>query len=336
MKIFIDSADLDQIREAFSWGIVDGITTNPSLIKKAVEKTKASGENVSLEDYICRVLETRRRRSGEPRGDRHDRGGDDRAGPLPLPQLQPRRAQRRRQDPGEPGLRAERTRRRWDGLKSIRTLASEGIPINTTLIFTPEQAMLAAKAGAAYVSPFAGRIDDDLRKKAGARAARTTTSRRAAIEKDGKPVTDGGIASGVQLVEEIVALFAQLPLRVRGPRGEPPPSAPGARVRARRRRHLDDSVRGAARDARAPQDRRGHEGLRGRRRARVLEPVQEGEALTDDAPPAADRAGARRETGTRSRISSRARSPRRSTRRSTSSAMRPRRPRRPRRRSSRS
>jgi transaldolase len=207
MKIFIDSADLDQIREAFSWGIVDGITTNPSLIKKAVEKTKSSGENIGLEDYICRVLET---------------AGDS---PVSLEVIATSDEEMTAQGrflyrqfnhvahnvvvkiPVNPGLEAN-SPKRWDGLKSIRTLASEGIPINTTLIFTPEQAMLAAKAGAAYVSPFAGRIDDDLRKKAGLPVAKNDYFPAGGIEKDGKPVDDGGIVSGVELIEQIVTLFA--------------------------------------------------------------------------------------------------------------------------------
>ncbi|HHH77631.1 MAG TPA: transaldolase, partial [Thermoplasmatales archaeon] len=52
MKIFIDTADIDEIKEAYSWGIVDGVTTNPSLIKKAVDKLKAGGKEVTMEDYI--------------------------------------------------------------------------------------------------------------------------------------------------------------------------------------------------------------------------------------------------------------------------------------------
>src|SRR5262245_62616550 len=136
MKIFIDSADLDQIKEAFSWGIVDGITTNPSLIKKAVEKTKASGESLSLEDYISRVLET---------------AGD---APVSLEVIgtteeemtaQGRHLFRRFNPvahnvvvkiPVNPGCEPNYAGR-YDGLKSIRTLSTEGIPINTTLIFTP-------------------------------------------------------------------------------------------------------------------------------------------------------------------------------------------------------
>jgi transaldolase len=206
MKIFIDSADLDQIREAFSWGIVDGITTNPSLIKKAVEKTKSSSENITLEDYISRVLES---------------AGD---APVSLEVIGTTEAEMTAQGrflfrrfnpvahnvvvkiPVNPGCEPNHAQR-WDGLKSIRTLASEGIPINTTLIFTPEQAMLAAKAGASYVSPFAGRIDDDLRKKAGLPVAKNDYFPASGIEKDGKPVNDNGTSSGVQLVRETVALF---------------------------------------------------------------------------------------------------------------------------------
>lgn len=208
MKIFIDSADLAQIIEAFSWGIVDGITTNPSLIKKAVEKTKASGERVSLDDYIRRVLET---------------AGD---APVSLEVIGTTEAEMTAQgqelyrrfnpvannvvvkipvnpgcDPHHPG--------RYDGLKAIQALASEGIPVNTTLIFTPEQAMLAAKAGAAYVSPFAGRIDDDLRAKAGMPPAKSDYFPAEGVCQNGATIDDGGIVSGVDLIEQTVALFAR-------------------------------------------------------------------------------------------------------------------------------
>jgi transaldolase len=206
MKIFIDSADLDQIREAFAWGIVDGITTNPSLIKKAVEKTKASGENVSLEDYISRMLETAGDApvSLEVIGTTEDEMTAQ--GRFLFRRFNPVAHNVVVKIPVNPGCEPAYARR-WDGLKSIRTLASEGIPINTTLIFTPEQAWLAAKAGAAYVSPFAGRIDDDLRKKAGASGGKNDYFPSGGIQKDGAAVSDGGIQSGVQLVSEIVALF---------------------------------------------------------------------------------------------------------------------------------
>ena len=58
MKVFIDTARLDEIREACSWGIVDGVTTNPSLIKKTVDALKAKNENIEMEAYIKQICET--------------------------------------------------------------------------------------------------------------------------------------------------------------------------------------------------------------------------------------------------------------------------------------
>ena len=161
MKIFIDTADLDEIREACSWGIVDGATTNPSLIKRAVDKR---GGNVTMEKYIREILETV-------------------PGPVSLEVIatdaegmveQARLLHRKFSPYGEvvvkipvnPSLDESGTRD-FDGLKAIQTLKNEGIPTNATLIMTPEQALLAAKAGASYASPFAGRIDDYIRKRMG-------------------------------------------------------------------------------------------------------------------------------------------------------------------------
>lgn len=207
MKIFIDSAELDQIREAYTWGIVDGVTTNPSLIKKAVEKLKAKGERTSIDDYIKRILET---------------AGDT---PVSLEVIGVTEAEMTKQGfflyerfnpiaenvvvkiPVNPATEAG-SAVRYDGLKSIKTLAAEGIPINTTLIFTPEQAMLAAKAGTQYVSPFAGRVDDDLRKASGFPGDRNSYFPAEGAKKDGVDVHDNGIHSGVELIADIVELFA--------------------------------------------------------------------------------------------------------------------------------
>jgi transaldolase len=206
MKIFIDSAEIDQIREAYSWGIVDGVTTNPSLIKKAVEKLKAKGEKTSIEDYIKRILEC---------------AGDT---PVSLEVIGTTEAEMTKQGfflyerfnpiaenvvvkiPVNPSTEPNMPVR-YDGLKSIKTLAAEGIPINTTLIFTPEQAMLAAKAGTQYVSPFAGRVDDDLRKLSGYPGDRNAYYPSEGAKKDGADVHDNGIHSGVELISDIVELF---------------------------------------------------------------------------------------------------------------------------------
>jgi transaldolase len=206
MKIFIDSADIDQIREAYSWGIVDGITTNPSLIKKAVEKLKSKGEKTSIDDYIRRILEA----AGDTPVSLEVIGTTEkdmtREGFFLWEKFNPIAENVVVKVPVNTSLEAN-SPVRYDGLKTIKTLASEGIPINTTLIFTPEQAMLAAKAGAAYVSPFAGRVDDEMRKKSGHPGDRNSYFPLGGVSKDGVEISDNGIRSGVELVAEIVELF---------------------------------------------------------------------------------------------------------------------------------
>lgn len=135
MKFFIDSAHLDEIKEAQALGVLDGVTTNPSL----VAKTGKSFESVAKE--ICDFVE----------------------GPVSLEVVSLQ---------WEEMVKEGKALRKYgnnvvvkipmttDGLKAIKVLASEGIPVNTTLIFQPIQALLAAKAGAKYVSPFVGRLDD--------------------------------------------------------------------------------------------------------------------------------------------------------------------------------
>lgn len=135
MQIFIDSADIGEIREAASMGVVDGVTTNPSLVAKTGRRFEEvladilevidgpiSAEVVSL-DAAGMVAEGRK-----------------------LAALHPNIVVKVPIGP--------------EGLKAVRTLADENIRTNVTLIFQPSQALLAAKAGAAYVSPFVGRLDD--------------------------------------------------------------------------------------------------------------------------------------------------------------------------------
>lgn len=156
MKIFIDSADLDEIKSACSWGIIDGATTNPSLIKKAVD---ARGGIMTMEDYIAEILQTV-------------------PGPVSLEVIaikatdmmdQARMLYKTFSPHGDVAIKIpintcmENGMNLFDGLQAIKQLSEENIPVNTTLIMTPEQALLAAKAGAAYVSPFIGRIDDYIR-----------------------------------------------------------------------------------------------------------------------------------------------------------------------------
>ena len=94
-----------------------------------------------------------------------------------------------------------------DGIQAIRTLSKKKIPINCTLIFTPEQALLAAKAGANFVSPFCGRIDDLIRKKHKIKFKKEDYFPAEGITKGKKVLEDNGIVSGIGLVKQIVEIF---------------------------------------------------------------------------------------------------------------------------------
>ena len=139
MKFFIDTADLGEIREAHKLGLVDGVTTNPSLCAKA--GIQSDQQFAQLIREICELVQ----------------------GPVS--------AEVTATD-AEGMVQQARTLAQiheWvavkipmtpEGLKATRILAEEGVKVNVTLIFQPLQCMLAAKAGAAYVSPFIGRLDD--------------------------------------------------------------------------------------------------------------------------------------------------------------------------------
>ncbi len=139
MKFFIDTANLDEIREAQDLGVLDGVTTNPSLMAKE----GITGESNILKHYkdICDIVDDNV--SAEVIATEFDKmiaegkelaKIDDKI-VVKIPMIK-------------------------DGVKAISALTAEGIRTNCTLIFNAGQAMLAAKAGASYVSPFIGRLDD--------------------------------------------------------------------------------------------------------------------------------------------------------------------------------
>lgn len=136
MKFFIDTANLDHIKEANDMGVLDGVTTNPSLMaKEGISDVKAHYHaicEVVDGDVSAEVIST-------------DYEGILKEG-RDLAQIHPHITVK------VPMIK--------EGVKAIKTLASEGININCTLIFSPAQALVAAKAGAKYVSPFIGRLDD--------------------------------------------------------------------------------------------------------------------------------------------------------------------------------
>lgn len=139
MKFFIDTANLDQIREAQDLGVLDGVTTNPSLMAKEGIK----GQDNILKHYvdICNIT------SGDVSAEviSTDFEGMIREGEM-LADLHPRIVVK------IPMIK--------EGVKAIKYFTEKGIKTNCTLVFSAGQALLAAKAGATYVSPFIGRLDD--------------------------------------------------------------------------------------------------------------------------------------------------------------------------------
>jgi transaldolase len=210
MKIFVDTAEIDEIKTAISWGIVDGVTTNPSLIKKAVDKRQGK---ITMVEYIGEIVKIT-------------------PGPVSLEVLGGTANEMIKQGkllykkfrpygnvaikiPVNPSLQ-ENDGLEFDGLKAIKHLSNEGIPINVTLIMTPEQALLAAKAGAAYASPFAGRIDDYIRTKMGLKLGTDFQKdsyfglefvRKVCDKKATEMGQDNGVWSGVDLVARILRIY---------------------------------------------------------------------------------------------------------------------------------
>jgi transaldolase len=136
MKLFIDTANLEEIKEAHSYGILAGVTTNPSLIAKE--------KGVKYEDRIREVAEfVKGSISAEVMSE--DAEGMIREG-LEFHKIAP-----------QVTIKIPMT---LEGLKAVKALSEKGIETNVTLIFSVNQALLAALAGATYVSPFIGRLDD--------------------------------------------------------------------------------------------------------------------------------------------------------------------------------
>jgi len=138
MKFFIDTANVDEIRKANDMGVICGVTTNPSLIaKEGRDYAETLKEITSIVDGPI---------SGEVKATTTDAAGMIAEGRA-IYAL----------DPKHMVVKIPMT---VEGLKAIKVLSAEGIPTNCTLIFSANQALLAARAGAAYVSPFLGRLDD--------------------------------------------------------------------------------------------------------------------------------------------------------------------------------
>lgn len=206
IKIFIDSSKLGEIRKAYDYGLLDGITTNPSLIRAAVEEEKAKGGNIDIEDYIKKILSLARGLPVSLEVIATDSEQMIIEGRRLFRIFNPVADNVYVKIPVNPSIE-ENSNTHFDGLKAIKTLSSDGIPINCTLIFTPEQALLAAKAGASFVSPFAGRIDDLIRSQNNITFNKSDYFPASGEEKDGSILEDNGIVSGIDLIAQIREIF---------------------------------------------------------------------------------------------------------------------------------
>lgn len=201
MKLFIDSAIVTEIKEVYRWGWGDGVTTNPSLMKKAVD----AGSARDLKSYIKLILKSAGRTPVSLEVTETTAEGMIRQGRSIYNLFKPF-GNVYIKIPINPAFKPS-NKNQLDGIKAIETLSREGIPINCTLIFTPEQALLAAKAGASFVSPFAGRIDDYLREEAGLKFENTDYFPAEGAIVKGKTLNDEGIVSGVHLVQSCVGVM---------------------------------------------------------------------------------------------------------------------------------
>lgn len=211
MKLFLDTAQLNEIEEAYASGIVDGVTTNPSLMKKAVDALKAKGEDIDLEAYVKKILVLAKGTpvSLEVTSTAYETMVSE--GRRLFARFNPIANNVYIKIPVNASF--DGVANNADGIKAIRTLSSEGIPVNCTLVMTPEQALLAAKAGAALISPFAGRTDDLLRETAGMQFGKTDYYPAAGHSEKGILLHDAGIVSGVDLVRQCVSLMRSYGLK---------------------------------------------------------------------------------------------------------------------------
>jgi transaldolase len=206
MKIFIDSADIDEIKQAYEWGIAGGITTNPSLLKAAANKRLSSGGKLNLKEYIKSVLLTAK---GTPVSlevtELTAKGMLEQAKRI-YDIFNPFAGNVNIKIPINPAFKDDDTTH-FDGIDVIKKLTEQGIPVNCTLIFTPEQALIAAKAGARFISPFAGRVDDYLRKTMNMEFQKSDYFPASGMEYDGKIIDDNGIVSGIDLVAKCMDII---------------------------------------------------------------------------------------------------------------------------------
>lgn len=203
MKIFIDSADLEEIKKINSYGILDGVTTNPSLIKKAAEKYKVK----DLETYIKKILKLCKGKPVSLEVIASNYEEMVREGKILFKKFNKVAGNVYVKIPVNPCMEKKCTNSS-DGIKAIKELSRNRIPVNCTLVFTPEQSLLAAKAGAKFVSPFVGRVDDYIRELNRIKFKKEDYFPREGWTKGKKILEDDGIVSGVDLIGKTSLIFS--------------------------------------------------------------------------------------------------------------------------------
>lgn len=198
MKIFIDTAKLDEIKKMSKY--IDGVTTNPTLIKDAISKLKTK---INMEDYIRKICElagngkpvslevvslTEKEMTEEAKilYDKFNDIANNVVIKIPINTFD--------------GINQKN---HYDGLNTVKQLSQQNIPVNATLIMTPEQALFAAKLGAAYASPFIGRVDDFIIQNFGLKFGKSDYFPVEGM----KDYHDKGIYSGVDLVKKILVIY---------------------------------------------------------------------------------------------------------------------------------
>ncbi|MBI4154372.1 transaldolase [Candidatus Woesearchaeota archaeon] len=257
MKLFIDSADIGEIKAAMESGVVSGVTTNPSLLKKGVEKLLQNATPESLEKYISEILavaaygkevslEVAKGTAEEMvrQGVRLHAIFSQSVNSTVLAEVIVK-------VPISPYLGDGD----YEGIKAVSFLSKNKIKTNVTLVFSLNQALLAAQAGATYVSPFVGRIDDLLRKKGMREGDKNAYFPSGGISKQNEwgervPYHDDGIVSGVDLVGKIAAMYQKqgydtkvLAASIRHPRQVAEVALAGADIATLPKNILDELLR---------------------------------------------------------------------------------------------
>lgn len=205
MKLFIDSAQLEELEKAYATGIVDGVTTNPSLIKTALDDMRKKKRKLDLITYLTEMVTLAKGTPVSLEVASTDANAMIEEGQTLYSKFNPIANNVVIKIPINSSVTGKA--KNLDALRAIKSLAQARIPVNATLVFTPEQALMAAKAGASYISPFIGRVDDFIRTQHGIGFEKDDYYPAEGHIAAGKHIQDNGILSGIDLVAKCVQII---------------------------------------------------------------------------------------------------------------------------------